>query len=526
MGEAQFRTVEGMAASMVRMIRDVQPVGPYRIAGWSFGGTIAYEIASQLIGEDQRVEFLGLFDTKYEYRGSSLPEYTVDNKSWLFHSIRVELRLDESSESKIAELERRALSMDFSTLVKECQEASLLPDRLMGLTTEEVAQYWAREHTLFLANLQYIAQPIPIPIYLFAAQGEEHAHPLRRWDTVLPQNQIHVIPVPGTHQSMMQDQNIEVLGKALSFAIRKAKDESLSLMEHSYEPLVALRTGPRRYTPLFCAPGAGGNVFSFAELVDCLERESMIYGFEARGLDGLLVPHTTVPAAAKSYVQAINQIHPEGPVHLLGHSFGGWIVLEMAHRLRAAGRTIESLTIIDSEAPDNDDSHAREYNRAEALTNLIEVLEQIAGQPLKISQNDLDSRDDTAQRKLLHERLVRVGLISRRSNPDVLSGPVRTFGACLRTHYSPEKVYPDLVRLALMDDPKLDEETNLRNQERSIEAWRRWAPNLSVWRGPGNHFTILKAPHVQALAAWVRTNIHSNAMAGNNRARGRSDRNG
>ena len=42
--EAPLQTVEGMAARMVKMIRVVQPTGPYRVAGWSFGGTLAYEI--------------------------------------------------------------------------------------------------------------------------------------------------------------------------------------------------------------------------------------------------------------------------------------------------------------------------------------------------------------------------------------------------------------------------------------------------------------------------------------------------
>ena len=48
---------------MVRMIRSVQPAGPYRVAGWSLGGTMAYEIATQLIGAHEQVEFIAMFDT-------------------------------------------------------------------------------------------------------------------------------------------------------------------------------------------------------------------------------------------------------------------------------------------------------------------------------------------------------------------------------------------------------------------------------------------------------------------------------
>ena len=61
--QVQPETIEEMATRMVRMIRSVQPAGPYRIAGWSSGGTIAYEIATQLIGAHEQVEFIAMFDT-------------------------------------------------------------------------------------------------------------------------------------------------------------------------------------------------------------------------------------------------------------------------------------------------------------------------------------------------------------------------------------------------------------------------------------------------------------------------------
>jgi acyl carrier protein len=49
----QLKTVEAIAMRAVEMIYSIQPSGPYRIAGWSFGGTLAYEVAKQLIGADQ-----------------------------------------------------------------------------------------------------------------------------------------------------------------------------------------------------------------------------------------------------------------------------------------------------------------------------------------------------------------------------------------------------------------------------------------------------------------------------------------
>lgn len=58
------------------------------------------------------------------------------------------------------------------------------------------------------------------------------------------------------------------------------------------------------------------------------------------------------------------------------------------------------------------------------------------------------------------------------------------------------------MRLALVDDPTLDAWGNQREQAAMVEGWQRQVADLAVWYGPGNHFTILKAPNVFSLAAW------------------------
>ncbi|MFC0527581.1 amino acid adenylation domain-containing protein [Phytohabitans kaempferiae] len=46
----------------VEQLRVIEPEGPYRLAGWSFGGVLAYEMAQQLAAEGGAVEFLALLD--------------------------------------------------------------------------------------------------------------------------------------------------------------------------------------------------------------------------------------------------------------------------------------------------------------------------------------------------------------------------------------------------------------------------------------------------------------------------------
>jgi amino acid adenylation domain-containing protein len=61
--EVPHTDVWEMAKEYVEAIRKIQPEGPYHLLGWSFGGTIAQEMAVQLESMSQKVELLVLLDT-------------------------------------------------------------------------------------------------------------------------------------------------------------------------------------------------------------------------------------------------------------------------------------------------------------------------------------------------------------------------------------------------------------------------------------------------------------------------------
>ena len=69
--DAQRRPVTGMARMaelMVAAIRWIQPFGPYRLGGYSFGGLLALEVAQQLRTAGEPVEALFLIDAVYDER--------------------------------------------------------------------------------------------------------------------------------------------------------------------------------------------------------------------------------------------------------------------------------------------------------------------------------------------------------------------------------------------------------------------------------------------------------------------------
>lgn len=58
-----YTRVEEMASHYIQEIQTLQPHGPYFLAGYSFGGIVAFEMAQQLHRQGQTVGFLGLIDT-------------------------------------------------------------------------------------------------------------------------------------------------------------------------------------------------------------------------------------------------------------------------------------------------------------------------------------------------------------------------------------------------------------------------------------------------------------------------------
>jgi acyl-CoA synthetase (AMP-forming)/AMP-acid ligase II/thioesterase domain-containing protein/acyl carrier protein len=56
--------LEETARRCLEEIREFQPSGPYHLAGHSFGGVLAFEIAQQLVAAGQKVAFLGLLDSR------------------------------------------------------------------------------------------------------------------------------------------------------------------------------------------------------------------------------------------------------------------------------------------------------------------------------------------------------------------------------------------------------------------------------------------------------------------------------
>ncbi|MFI6406378.1 alpha/beta fold hydrolase, partial [Streptomyces sp. NPDC050548] len=70
-------TVKEMVVEYAQLIRSVQPVGPYRLLGWSFGGLVAHAVAEELQRQQQEVGLLAVVDA---YPTSQVPDTDGDRQ--------------------------------------------------------------------------------------------------------------------------------------------------------------------------------------------------------------------------------------------------------------------------------------------------------------------------------------------------------------------------------------------------------------------------------------------------------------
>jgi thioesterase domain-containing protein/acyl carrier protein len=163
-------TLEELAAGHVTALRAAQPEGPYHLAGWSFGGVVAFEIARQLRAAGAEVALLALIDTRAPGT-QNIPE----DLPGLLGAFAADQGLPPDVDPQDIETLRPL----FETF-----------QRLLGMLRI------------------YRPEPYPGPIRLFRA--EESAGDLG-WSRLAGGLEIH--PLPGDHYTLLQG---EALAQALS----------------------------------------------------------------------------------------------------------------------------------------------------------------------------------------------------------------------------------------------------------------------------------------------------------------------
>ncbi|MFL5356299.1 amino acid adenylation domain-containing protein [Archangium sp.] len=259
-----------------------------------------------------------------------------------------------------------------------------------------------------------------------------------------------------------------------------------------WSPLVELRKGDGK-RPFFCVHAVGGTVLGYVELARLLGPEQPFYGLQSRGLDGDQEPCGSVEEMAALYIEAIRSVQPRGPYLLGGWSMGGSIALEMARQLQARGEQVDLLALIDSyDLTPAVAGLSPEHQEASRLGVLFyRDLLRAAGQELPVSE----------------EALARMG-------PEELSGTLEeaskaaasVLGAGVQPLQALRRVFEENLRAAWRYVPPRYEGriTVFEASESALRAQggtRFVTTGVDVHALEGDHYSILRGPGVEALAA-------------------------
>jgi amino acid adenylation domain-containing protein len=114
-------------------------------------------------------------------------------------------------------------------------------------------------------------------------------------------------------------------------------------LQHATTSIVTLRAGDKGH-PLYLPPSMGGELLYWRDLVRALAPGRPVYGF---ALPADCEDPADLHALAAALVRDLIAFQPQGPYHLVGYSFSAAVAFEMAQQLRASGREVGVLAMID-----------------------------------------------------------------------------------------------------------------------------------------------------------------------------------
>ncbi len=228
--EVMPASMDALASHMVDLMRAVRPHGPYRLLGYSSGGLLTYATAHRLVELDEPVEFVGLLDCD-NGSGPSIEETQDERTKHRLVAQVVQLvqqeryRLQNDIQDAARQLEAHAPGSSLAELMALCVASAPL-HALAAQEQTSIEQFLAscgRAAAYETLASTHPRQPLPAPLklHLFHATEESDPPGPMGWDRLVPLAQIEVVPVPGTHTSMVESPHITSLGREVSQALRR-----------------------------------------------------------------------------------------------------------------------------------------------------------------------------------------------------------------------------------------------------------------------------------------------------------------
>ncbi|MFF2751299.1 amino acid adenylation domain-containing protein [Kitasatospora sp. NPDC058048] len=197
--EPPLATVEEQAQRYLRELRSVLPDGPYLLAGWSFGGLVAFEMARLLEEQGNPPGFLGIIDAGAPASTAGAADGSAGDLHGLDEQDVLSLLLHDANSGE--RLPRRGRTEQLQRMVR------------VFTTNGEAARRYRST-----ARLR-------TPIHLFTSA---EAHPSLAGPVVVParwrertRGALNVVEVPGNHHDMLSPPHVAPFADALSAVLEE-----------------------------------------------------------------------------------------------------------------------------------------------------------------------------------------------------------------------------------------------------------------------------------------------------------------
>jgi thioesterase domain-containing protein len=174
----------------IQTIKKAQPQGPYRLAGWSMGALITYEIVKQLQEQDEQIAYAGLLDG---YPAQDLET----NEVTLLLKLLTEQNLIQPDQEQPWQTHLEALPEE-QRLDKVLEH---LKTKGMNLEGEQQFQtLWQIFKTMINLAANYQPQPTKGPFTLLRSTQNKERPISQAWE---PLTEVKTIEVEGTHNDIL-----------------------------------------------------------------------------------------------------------------------------------------------------------------------------------------------------------------------------------------------------------------------------------------------------------------------------------
>jgi amino acid adenylation domain-containing protein len=232
----RFADFEATAAGYLQALREFQPQGSYALAGYSYGGLLAYEIARQVREQGGHVSLLAVLDTgpgrrglppRNGPRGRRLVALVRNLPYWLVEEgLRTSpVALLQRGKRYARRLLRRWLGR-FGSVTPQAEFSDAFDDvdRIPTQNRELMAALWQ-------AFRVYVPKPYPGRVTLFRARTRSlfDQSPTDLGWSRLAQGGVDVRIIPGHHESILREPHIQMLARELKEALAASRGTGCSL---------------------------------------------------------------------------------------------------------------------------------------------------------------------------------------------------------------------------------------------------------------------------------------------------------